>query len=114
LEETDGSFNLLHLNLFWEGKVLGSYSGTTGAETNWHFALNDWVGTKRVITNSAGAYSNSFFSGPFGDFKTPNSTPRSGPSEHHFTGKERDIESGLDYFPARYYNSYVGRWMSPD
>ena len=36
------------------------------------------------------------------------------PSEHHFTGKERDIESGLDYFPARYYNSYVGRWMSPD
>ena len=30
------------------------------------------------------------------------------------TGKERDTESGLDYFPARYYGSTMGRWMSPD
>ena len=33
---------------------------------------------------------------------------------HHFTGKERDTESGLDYFGARYYTSTMGRWMSPD
>lgn len=31
-----------------------------------------------------------------------------------FTGKERDVESGLDYFGARYYASSMGRWMSPD
>jgi RHS repeat-associated protein len=31
-----------------------------------------------------------------------------------FTGKERDTESGLDYFGARYYASSMGRWMSPD
>jgi RHS repeat-associated protein len=31
-----------------------------------------------------------------------------------FTGKERDQESGLDYFGARYYSSNMGRWMSPD
>ena len=30
------------------------------------------------------------------------------------TGKERDTESGLDYFGARYYGSTMGRWMSPD
>lgn len=30
------------------------------------------------------------------------------------TGKERDTESGLDYFGARYYASSMGRWMSPD
>ena len=30
------------------------------------------------------------------------------------TGKERDTESGLDYFGARYYASNMGRWMSPD
>ena len=30
------------------------------------------------------------------------------------TGKERDQESGNDYFGARYYASSVGRWMSPD
>jgi RHS repeat-associated protein len=31
-----------------------------------------------------------------------------------FTGKERDAESGLDYFGARYYGSNMGRFMSPD
>jgi RHS repeat-associated protein len=31
-----------------------------------------------------------------------------------FTGKERDSESGLDYFGARYYGSALGRWTSPD
>lgn len=30
------------------------------------------------------------------------------------SGKERDTESGLDYFGARYYGSNMGRWMSPD
>lgn len=31
-----------------------------------------------------------------------------------YTGKERDAESGLDYFGARYYTSGMGRFMSPD
>jgi RHS repeat-associated protein len=31
-----------------------------------------------------------------------------------YTGKERDAESGNDYFGARYYASTMGRWMSPD
>lgn len=30
------------------------------------------------------------------------------------TGKERDSESGNDYFGARYYSSSMGRFMSPD
>ena len=31
-----------------------------------------------------------------------------------YTGKERDAESGNDYFGARYYASSMGRFMSPD
>lgn len=31
-----------------------------------------------------------------------------------YTGKERDAESGNDYFGARYYASTVGRFLSPD
>jgi RHS repeat-associated protein len=31
-----------------------------------------------------------------------------------YTGKERDSESGLDYFGARYYASSMGRFMSSD
>lgn len=31
-----------------------------------------------------------------------------------FTGKERDAETGLDYFGARYYGSALGRFTSSD
>ena len=30
------------------------------------------------------------------------------------TGKERDAESGNDYFDARYFGSSMGRFLSPD
>jgi len=56
---------------------------------------------------------------PFGnDIGNPRTTNCPGPgvdaTEHHFTGKERDTESGNDYFDARYYSSAMGRFMSPD
>jgi RHS repeat-associated protein len=33
---------------------------------------------------------------------------------YKFTGKERDSETGLDNFGARYYGSNMGRFLSPD
>jgi RHS repeat-associated protein len=60
---------------------------------------------------------------PFGDF-LPSSAlgPRSGIGCYGqsqavtqlFTGKERDGETGLDYFGARYYASAQGRFTSAD
>jgi RHS repeat-associated protein len=35
-------------------------------------------------------------------------------NDYKFTGKERDSESGNDYFGARYYGSSLGRFMTPD
>ena len=35
-------------------------------------------------------------------------------SGQQFTLKERDVETGLDYFGARYYGSMQGRFTSPD
>jgi len=35
-------------------------------------------------------------------------------SAYRYTGKERDTESGNDYFGARYYASTMGRFLSPD
>ena len=32
----------------------------------------------------------------------------------HFTGKQRDAETGLDYFGARFNASNLGRFMTPD
>jgi RHS repeat-associated protein len=33
---------------------------------------------------------------------------------YRFTGKERDVENGLYYHGARYYASWLARWISPD
>jgi RHS repeat-associated protein len=33
---------------------------------------------------------------------------------YRYTGKERDEETGLDYFGARYYAPWLGRWVSAD
>ncbi len=35
-------------------------------------------------------------------------------NHYKFTGKERDDESGLDYFGARYYGNALGRFITPD
>ncbi|HUS05355.1 MAG TPA: RHS repeat-associated core domain-containing protein [Bryobacteraceae bacterium] len=34
--------------------------------------------------------------------------------DQKFTGKERDAETGLDYFGARYFSATQGRFTSPD
>ena len=44
----------------------------------------------------------------------PRVSRRSFEQNYKFTGKERDTESGLDYFGARHYASLMGRWMVPD
>jgi len=76
-------------------------------------------GTPRVQTDVTGAIEESYSNLPFGDgFTVIPSTgaPQTADdaTEHHFTGKERDAESGNDYFEARYYSSAMGRFMSPD
>jgi RHS repeat-associated protein len=81
------------------------------------YAGKDWIGTKRYESFGEGSSIsevtpipfNSYTSLPFGD-----NLSSIGQDSTHFTGKERDAESGLDYFGARYYGSSMGRMMSPD
>jgi RHS repeat-associated protein len=40
--------------------------------------------------------------------------PQADTVNQKFTGKERDLETGLDYFGARYFSSAQGRFTSPD
>ena len=64
-------------------------------------------------TNAAGNSEETCASYPFGDGLNCTG-PAADATEQHFTGKERDAESGLDYFYARYYSSTLGRFMTPD
>lgn len=75
------------------------------------FRLTDWLGTMRATTDSSGVLQGLCRSLPFGDGLACNGNI---PDPHHFTGKERDTESGNDYFEARYYASSMGRFLSPD
>ena len=48
---------------------------------------------------------------PFGEEVSPQNPPQ---DKRLFTGKERDYETGLDYFEARYYGAAVGRFTTID
>jgi RHS repeat-associated protein len=47
-------------------------------------------------------------------FGTEYPVTSSGGNHYKFSGKERDTESGLDYFGARYYSNAFGRFLTPD
>jgi RHS repeat-associated protein len=103
-----------HSNVFSASRLTATYD-TSGL----HYALADPLGTKRVQANISGQIEESCISLPFGDalncIQPSNAPPTADDAtEHHFTQKERDNESGNDYFGARYYASSIGRMMSPD
>ena len=78
-----------------------------------HFHIDDPLGTRRAQANGTGTLEAAYQSLPFGDGSTT-SPYGYDPTENHYTGKERDTESGNDYMFARYYNSATGRFLSPD
>lgn len=74
------------------------------------FYLSDHLGTAQMEFASGGwpVWKGEF--APFGQELDTQFTA----NHYKFTGKERDTESGLDYFGARYYRSTIGRFTSPD
>jgi RHS repeat-associated protein len=104
----NGKMTWQHSNVMANGILIATYD-----PNGLHFYLNDPLGTRRVQTNSSGIVEQTCQSLPFGD-QLSCTVSNTTPTEHHFTGKERDNESQLDYFGARYYSSNNGRFMSPD
>jgi RHS repeat-associated protein len=70
----------------------------------------DALGSVRVVTDQSGALVRRHDYFPFGE----EYLPQAGADNRRFTGKERDAETGLDYFGARYYASRAGRFTSVD
>jgi RHS repeat-associated protein len=109
--ELNSAGNWDRTEVYAEGHHLATYSNGPSGQTL--FDHGDWLGTERVRTNASGIVCESIDSLPFGDGLTTSGSCGD-PSPLHFTGKERDIESGLDNFGARYNSSSLGRFMSPD
>ncbi|MET0626523.1 MAG: DUF4214 domain-containing protein, partial [Pyrinomonadaceae bacterium] len=97
-------------------------AGTLYRETFW--LVGDHLGTPRMVADRTGSLAgvkrHDYL--PFGEELVAymgGRTPAHGYSavdnvRQQFTGKERDDETGLDYFLARYYLSSQGRFTSPD
>jgi RHS repeat-associated protein len=109
------------------GQLAAEYSDLTGSATGTEYLSVDTLGSTRLITNNAGGSPECLDYLPFGEevpggengrpsCYTSGAYPNSPDPEgsRKFTGKERDAETGLDYFGARYMSSAQGRFTSPD
>jgi RHS repeat-associated protein len=107
LMETDLSGNLTYEYIFFGGKRVARRDSSG----NVVYYAADHLGTSRVVASSTGAILDQSDFYPFGGERVLSA---SSGNTYKFTGKERDAESGLDNFGARYDASSMGRFMTPD
>ncbi|MCZ2149022.1 MAG: RHS repeat-associated core domain-containing protein, partial [Bryobacterales bacterium] len=117
------------------GQLAAEYSTLAPSELGVrYYTLDAVLGSTRLITDASGNVRRRIDYAPFGE-ELPvgirqlscgsgcdvnaqyGGTLYPGPADFvnaKFTGKERDAETGLDYFGARYFAGAQGRWASPD
>jgi RHS repeat-associated protein len=108
--ESDLSGNLKSEYVFFDGARVArkDFSGNTTAVS---YYFSDFLKTASVITNSLGTITEDEDYYPWGaELQFVNND-----SNHYkFGGHERDTETQLDYFGARYYGNWTGRFLTPD
>jgi RHS repeat-associated protein len=101
------------------GRLAAEYGGTADP-VGTEYLTADHLGSTRLVTSSTGAERRCLDYLPFGEQMTQGMGTRGAcyasatEPRVKFTGKERDAETGLDYFLARYYSAAQGRFTSPD
>jgi len=106
------------------GHLAAEYGGATVATGTQYFAADHLGSTRAVIDGATLTVSKRMDYLPFGatlpagyggrPAGTYESAEDATNPRQRFTGKERDAETGLDYFGARYMSSAQGRFTSPD
>jgi RHS repeat-associated protein len=72
----------------------------------------DHLGSVRLVTDAAGAVANRYDYDAFGNWEDTSYETVANP--FGFTARERDAESGLMFYRARYYDPKLGRFISQD
>jgi RHS repeat-associated protein len=108
LSESDLSGNIQRSYVFFNGKRVARRDVSDGTV---HYFYSDHLGSSSVVASATGMLpveeDLDYF--PYGGIAYGTQ------ADHYlFTGKERDSESGLDNFGARYASSSLGRFMTPD
>jgi RHS repeat-associated protein len=115
------------------GRLAAEISDDPPAAAGTSYMFTDMLGSVRAITSQAGgsgygSVTECYDYLPFGRMLSSSDNSRSNSScypadpdtgfssstPQKFTGKERDAETGLDYFGARYYSGALGRFMTSD
>jgi RHS repeat-associated protein len=78
----------------------------------YYYYTQDKIGSTRVVTNDTGTVVYSEAHDPYGGIQK--TWVNDFDPKRKFSDKERDQETGLDYFGARYYSSGSYRWLSLD
>jgi RHS repeat-associated protein len=108
--ESDLAGTLKSEYVFFDGERVARRDGATGTGGVFYY-FSDHLKTASVITDSAGVIKAESDYYPWGgELQFVNNDP----NDYKFTGKKRDLETGLDYFGARYYSNGLGRWVSAD
>ena len=102
------------------GQLIAEYTSDTPIGSGTSYLTSDHLGSTRVVTDTSANVKSRHDFLPFGEEIGTDHRPTGlnyGAAEgvrQKFTQKERDNESGLDYFLARYYSSAQGRFTSVD
>lgn len=104
------------------GQLIAEYTSGAPQGSGTSYLMSDPLGSTRVVTASDGTVKGRHDYLPFGEEIAANIGARSTISQYgqndgisqKFTSKERDNESGLDYFGVRYYSGPQGRFTSID
>ena len=104
------------------GKLAAEYSTAAPSNGGTFYRTPDHLGSTRLVTKQDKSDADCYDYAPFGE-EIPNTLGNrssnacfaaSFDGRHRFTGQERDDESDLDYFLARYYSGPLGRFLSVD
>ena len=95
---------------YWKTSY-GRYQPTQGTYTSYYY-INDHLGNVRVVLSETGQRVDATDYYAFG-MALPQRRYDGGTKEQ-YSGKERDKETGWDYFGARYYNPSIGRFNGID
>ncbi len=109
LSETDLAGNIQNTYIFFNGQRVARRDSAAAI----HYYFSDHLGSHGVVENATGTTCEQDIDYyPYGGVEhdyCPNAV-----QNYKFTGKERDMESGLDYFGKRFHASSLGRFMSVD
>lgn len=108
--EFDGLGNQIHRYL--HGPGIDQILADERADGTVHWAMADHQGTVRDIVDSAGVVQNHIQYDSFGKIISESNAANS--MRFGYTGRERDLETDLYYYRARYYDPGVGRFVSED